>query len=102
MSPTLANWAVPSKQTLIRVYDVADDRQALQWTAYCTTSKTCLEPYIADDIRVDEDGNIWAAGGWSPNHAMNGVRVFAPGGAPARRDRAAGSRRESLLRRPPS
>ena len=39
------------------------------------------QPYIADDIRVDEDGNIWAAGR-SPNHAMNGVRVFAPDGTP--------------------
>jgi sugar lactone lactonase YvrE len=40
--------------------------------------KDVPQPYIADDIRADEDGNIWAAGGWSPNHAMNGVRVFAP------------------------
>ena len=44
--------------------------------------KDVPQPYIADDIRADEDGNIWTAGGWSPNHAMNGVLVFAPDGTP--------------------
>ena len=37
---------------------------------------------IGDDIRVDEDGNVWCAGGWSPNKSFNGVSVFAPDGAP--------------------
>ena len=43
--------------------------------------KDVPQPYIADDVRADEDGNIWAAGA-APNHAMNGVRVFAPNGTP--------------------
>lgn len=37
---------------------------------------------IADDIRVDEDGNLWCAGGWSPNRNFNGVSVLAPDGTP--------------------
>ncbi len=69
------------KQTLIRVYDVGDDGK-LSNGRLLHDFKDVPQPYIADDIRVDEDGNIWAAGGWSPNHAMNGVRVFAPDGTP--------------------
>jgi two-component system phosphate regulon response regulator PhoB len=65
------------KQTLIRVYDVGDDGK-LSNGRLLHDFKDVPQPYIADDIRADEDGNIWAAGGWSPNHAMNGVRVFAP------------------------
>lgn len=37
---------------------------------------------IGDDIRVDEDGNLWCAGGWSPDRNFNGVSVFAPDGTP--------------------
>jgi hypothetical protein len=37
---------------------------------------------IADDIRVDEDGNLWCAGGWGPDKNFNGVSVFAPDGTP--------------------
>lgn len=37
---------------------------------------------LADDIRVDEDGNLWCAGGWSPDKGFNGVSVFAPDGTP--------------------
>jgi len=69
------------KKTLIRVFDVADDGK-LSNDRIFHDFKDVPQPYIADDIRADEDGNIWAAGGWSPNHAMNGVRVFAPDGTP--------------------
>jgi gluconolactonase len=37
---------------------------------------------IGDDIRVDEDGNLWCAGGWSRDKNFNGVSVFAPDGTP--------------------
>jgi gluconolactonase len=69
------------KQTIIRVYDVDDDGK-LSNGKLLHDFKDVPQPYIADDIRADEDGNIWAAGGWSPNHALNGVRVFAPDGTP--------------------
>ncbi len=71
----------PEKKTLIRVFDVADDGK-LSNDRIFHDFKDVPQPYIADDIRADEDGNIWAAGGWSTNHAMNGVRVFAPDGTP--------------------
>ena len=71
----------PVKQTIIRVYDV-DVSGNLSNGRLFHDFKDVEQPYIADDIRADEDGNIWAAGGWSPNHAMNGVRVFAPDGTP--------------------
>ena len=88
----------PFKQTLIRVYDVSDDGK-LSNGRLLHDFKDVPQPYIADDIRVDEDGNVWAAGGWSPNRALNGVRVVRAGRHAARRDRGAGSRRQSLLRR---
>ncbi len=67
--------------TLIRVFDVGDDGK-LSNDRIFHDFKDVPQPYIADDIRVDEDGNVWAAGGWSPNHAFNGVRVYAPDGTP--------------------
>ena len=71
----------PQDKTLIRVYDVGDDGKLSNGRMF-HDFKDVPSPYIADDIRCDEDGNVWAAGGWSPNHAMNGVRVFAPDGTP--------------------
>jgi gluconolactonase len=32
-------------------------------------------------MRVDIDGNLWCAGGWSENKNFNGVSVFAPDGS---------------------
>ncbi len=71
----------PEKKTLIRVFDVGDEGTLSNDRIFHDFSDV-PPPYIADDIRADEDGNIWAAGGWSPNHNMNGVRVFAPDGTP--------------------
>ena len=71
----------PQPYTLIRVFDVGDDGK-LSNDRLFHDFKDVPQPYIADDIRVDEDGNVWAAGGWSPNHNLNGVRVYAPDGTP--------------------
>ena len=71
----------PENKTVIRVFDVGDDGKLGNDRIFHDFANVAA-PYIADDIRVDEDGNVWAAGGWSPNHAMNGVRVFAPDGTP--------------------
>jgi len=71
----------PFKQTLIRVYDVGADGKLSNGKLF-HDFKDVPQPYIADDIRCDEDGNVWAAGGWSPNRALNGVRVYAPDGTP--------------------
>ena len=37
--------------------------------------------FLSDDIRSDEDGNIWSAGGWG-EPSTSGVSVFAPDGTP--------------------
>ena len=71
----------PQQKTLIRVFDVGTDGKLSNDRLFHDFSDV-PQPYIADDIRVDEDGNIWAAGGWSPNHNLNGVRVYAPDGTP--------------------
>lgn len=70
----------PEKKTVIRVFDVGDDGKLTNDRVLHDFSKAGT--YIADDMRVDEDGNLWCAGGWSSNHNFNGVSVLAPDGAP--------------------
>jgi gluconolactonase len=64
----------------IRVYDVRDDGRLSNARVFHDFADT--HGGIGDDIRVDEDGNVWCAGGWSPNKNFNGVSVFAPDGTP--------------------
>ncbi|HEX4268513.1 MAG TPA: SMP-30/gluconolactonase/LRE family protein [Steroidobacteraceae bacterium] len=64
----------------IRVYDVSDDGTLTH--AHVLHDLADTHGGIADDIRVDEDGNLWCAGGWSPDKDFNGVSVFAPDGTP--------------------
>jgi gluconolactonase len=67
------------KHTLIRVFDVGEDGKLSNDRVFHDFKGDGT--YIADDMRVDEDGNLWCAGGWGPA-TMNGVRVFAPDGTP--------------------
>lgn len=62
----------------ICVYDVGDDGTLTHVRVLHDLADT--HGGIADDIRVDEDGNLWCAGGWSPDKDFNGVSVFAPDG----------------------
>jgi gluconolactonase len=62
------------------VYDVRDDGKLTHARVLHDFADT--HGGIADDIRVDEAGNLWCAGGWSPNRNFNGVSVFAPDGTP--------------------
>ena len=64
----------------IRVYDVRDDGTLANGRVFHDFADT--HGGIADDIRVDEDGNLWCASGWAPNKNFNGVSVFAPDGTP--------------------
>ncbi|HEX5462559.1 MAG TPA: SMP-30/gluconolactonase/LRE family protein [Steroidobacteraceae bacterium] len=64
----------------IRVYDVRDDGRLTNGRVFHDFADT--HGGIGDDIRVDEDGNVWCAGGWAPNKSFNGVSVFAPDGTP--------------------
>jgi|BEDMetMinimDraft_2_1075160.scaffolds.fasta_scaffold01993_1 gluconolactonase len=67
------------QHTLIRVFDVTEDGRLTNDRLFHDFKDDGT--YIADDMRVDEDGNLWCAGGWGPPE-MNGVRVFAPDGTP--------------------
>jgi gluconolactonase len=64
----------------IRAYDVRDDGKLANGRVFHDFADT--RGGIADDIRVDEDGNLWCAGGWSADKNFNGVSVLAPDGAP--------------------
>jgi len=64
--------------SLIRVYDVSDDGKLTNEKMFHDFSDT--KGGLADDIRCDEDGNIWSAGGWSADPLFNGVAVLAPDG----------------------
>jgi gluconolactonase len=66
--------------SVIRVFDVGEDGALTHDRVFHDFADT--HGGIGDDIRVDEDGNLWCAGGWSPDANFNGVSVFAPDGAP--------------------
>jgi gluconolactonase len=66
--------------SLIRVFDVGDEGKLSNGRVFHDFSDT--HGGLGDDIRVDEDGNLWCAGGWGPNKNFNGVSVFAPDGTP--------------------
>ena len=65
------------KTWAIRVFDVSEDNKL-------TNSRVFHDlkgKFLSDDIRCDEDGNIWSAGGWG-EPTYTGVSVFAPDGTP--------------------
>jgi len=64
--------------SLINVYDVTDDGKLINGKLFHDFSDS--QGGITDDIRCDEDGNVWGAGGWAPNPLFNGVAVLAPNG----------------------
>jgi gluconolactonase len=64
--------------TWIRVFDVDDDGKLTNDRVFHDFKDTGTG--IADDMRVDEDGNLWCAGGWSSEKNFNGVTVLAPDG----------------------
>jgi gluconolactonase len=62
----------------IRVFEVTEDNRLVNGRLF-HEYKNCG---ISDYIRIDEDGNIWTAGGWSHDLNYNGVSVYAPDGTP--------------------
>jgi len=64
--------------SLIRVYDVTDGGKLVNGKLFHDFSDT--KGGLSDDIRCDEDGNIWSAGGWAADPLFNGVAVLAPDG----------------------
>jgi gluconolactonase len=66
--------------SVIRIFDVTEDGKLTNDRIFHDLKDT--NGGIADDMRVDVDGNLWCAGGWSPNKNFNGVSVYAPDGTP--------------------
>lgn len=66
--------------SIIRAFDVGEDGKLTNDRVVHDLKET--DGGIADDMRVDVDGNLWCAGGWAPNHNFNGVSVYAPDGTP--------------------
>ncbi|MFB3828318.1 MAG: SMP-30/gluconolactonase/LRE family protein [Bryobacteraceae bacterium] len=64
----------PDAPRTIQVFDVAEGRALAGGRVFASTGKG-----VADGIRADADGNIWAGVGWvGPGY--DGVHVFAPTG----------------------
>jgi gluconolactonase len=64
----------PDAPRNIRVYDVADSRTLRNGREF-----TSMGAGLADGIRADVDGNIWAGSGWvGPGY--DGVQIFTPAG----------------------
>jgi len=66
--------------SVIRAFDVGGDGKLTNDRVFHDLK--ALDGGIADDMRVDVDGNLWCAGGWAPNKNFNGVSVYAPDGTP--------------------
>ena len=63
----------------IKVWDVADSRTLRNGKQYCSMELPGKGTGIADGIRCDTDGNIWAGAGWV-GEGYDGVHIFAPTG----------------------
>ena len=69
----------PDAPKIIQVYDVADSTKLTNSRRYISTEIPGKGAGIADGIRADVDGNIWAGVGWvGPGY--DGVHIFDPGG----------------------
>jgi len=73
----IADTGGPSPQG-IRVFDLADQQKLLNGRKFCSMELKGKEG-VADGIRADVDGNIWASAGWVGD-GYDGVHIFAPDG----------------------
>ena len=69
----------PQAPKNIRVYDVIDERRLTNGREFISTQLAGKGAGLADGMRADRDGNIWAACGWV-GEGYDGVHVFSPAG----------------------
>jgi gluconolactonase len=62
----------------IKVYDITDDKKLRNGRKFVSMELKGQEG-VADGIRADVDGNIWASAGWIGD-GYDGVHIFAPNG----------------------
>ena len=74
----IADTSSPSPQG-IQVWDVVDGTKLKDKKTFTSMAMSGMKTGLADGIRADVDGNIWAGAGWvGPGY--DGVQVFAPDG----------------------
>lgn len=64
----------------IKIYDVADGATLKGGRVFTTMPLDGGTKGLADGMRTDVDGNLWASAGWA-GEGFDGVHVFAPDGA---------------------
>ncbi len=64
---------------IVQVYDVVDGKSLKNGKRFFSTELSGKGSGLADGIRADVDGNIWAGCGWV-GAGYDGVHVFAPNG----------------------
>jgi gluconolactonase len=64
----------------IRIYDVVDGTSLRNGKRFISTELAGKGAGLADGMRADTDGNIWAACGWV-GAGYDGVHVFSPEGS---------------------
>lgn len=64
----------PNGPSHIRVFDVTSDNRLENGRVFVD-----MNPGMADGIRCDEDGNLWAAAGWA-GPGFDGAHCYAPDG----------------------
>lgn len=69
----------PEAPKIIQVYDVVDQRRLKNGRRFVSTVWAGKGEGLADGIRADTDGNIWAGCGWA-GPGYDGVHVFSPAG----------------------
>ena len=69
----------PEAPRVIKVFDLADTASLRKGKQFCSMDIPGKGAGLADGIRADKDGNIWAGAGWvGPGY--DGVHIFAPDG----------------------
>jgi gluconolactonase len=69
---------IPDHPRQITVWDVVDGRHLRHGRTFATMVLDGVAG-LADGIRTDIDGNLWAAAGWG-GEGFDGVHIFAPNG----------------------
>jgi gluconolactonase len=69
----------PQAPKIIKVFEVVDGKSLRNGRTFTSMELPGKGTGLADGIRADKDGNIWAGAGWV-GEGYDGVHIFAPSG----------------------
>lgn len=69
----------PNAPKNIKVWDVVDGKTLRNGRQFCSMELAGKGAGLADGIRADKEGNVWASAGWVGD-GYDGVHIFAPDG----------------------